>query len=250
MCIRDRFGDFVNVAQAVIDQFISAGEDKWGLLSGVVMLLPHGYEGQGPEHSSARIERFLQLAARDNFQVCQPSNAAQYFHLLRRQALRQWRKPLIVFTPKSMLRHPDASSAIDDFIQKGFQTVLPDHEAGDAKRILLCTGKIGHELREERKKREDTSTAIVFLEQMYPFPEAELVAEFARHATARDIVWVQEEPANMGALSYIMPRLRNIAGERSVLSVKRSASASPATGSAKAHEMEQKTLLALAFTQS
>jgi 2-oxoglutarate dehydrogenase E1 component len=245
-----QFGDFVNVAQAVIDQFISAGEDKWGLLSGVVLLLPHGYEGQGPEHSSARIERFLQLAARDNFQVCQPSNAAQYFHLLRRQALRHWRKPLIVFTPKSMLRHPNASSPIEDFAQKGFQTVLPDHEVNDAKRILLCTGKIGHELREERKKRKDGSTAIVFLEQMYPFPESELLAELERHAGARDIVWVQEEPANMGALSYIMPRLRHIAGERSVLSVKRSASASPATGSAKAHEMEQKTLLTLAFTQT
>jgi 2-oxoglutarate dehydrogenase E1 component len=245
-----QFGDFVNVAQAVIDQFISAGEDKWGLLSGVVLLLPHGYEGQGPEHSSARIERFLQLAARDNFQVCQPSNAAQYFHLLRRQALRKWRKPLIVFTPKSMLRHPDAASPIQDFTQKGFQTVLPDHDVTDARRILLCTGKIGHELREERKKRKDASTAIVFLEQMYPFPEAELLTELQRHAAARDIVWVQEEPANMGALFYVMPRLRNIAGERSVLSVKRSASASPATGSAKAHEMEQKTLLTLAFTQS
>jgi 2-oxoglutarate dehydrogenase E1 component len=142
-----QFGDFVNVAQAIIDQFISAGEDKWKLLSGVVLLLPHGYEGQGPEHSSARIERFLQLAARDNIQICQPSNAAQYFHLLRRQALRHWRKPLIVFTPKSMLRHPDASSPIADFAHPRFLNVLPDTEITDAKRILLCTGKIGHELR-------------------------------------------------------------------------------------------------------
>jgi 2-oxoglutarate dehydrogenase E1 component len=243
-----QFGDFVNVAQAVIDQFISAGEDKWNLLSGVVLLLPHGYEGQGPEHSSARIERFLQLAARDNFQICQPSNAAQYFHLLRRQALRHWRKPLIVFTPKSMLRHPDAASPIDHFTHQHFLNVLPDTEITGAKRILLCTGKIGHELREERKKRKDSSTAIVFLEQMYPFPESELVTEFERHSTARDIVWVQEEPANMGAMFYMLPRLRHIAGERPVLSVKRSASASPATGSAKAHEMEQNTLLALAFS--
>jgi len=243
-----QFGDFVNVAQAVIDQFISAGEDKWNLLSGIVMLLPHGYEGQGPEHSSARIERFLQLAARDNFQICQPSNAAQYFHLLRRQALRPWRKPLIVFTPKSMLRHPDAASAIDHFSQPHFLNVLPDTEVTDAKRILLCTGKIGHELRDERKKRKDNSTAIVFLEQMYPFPDAELIKEFERHASARDIVWVQEEPANMGPLFYMLPRLRHIAGERPVLSVKRSASASPSTGSAKAHEMEQNTLLTLAFT--
>ncbi|HYL14947.1 MAG TPA: 2-oxoglutarate dehydrogenase E1 component [Terriglobales bacterium] len=243
-----QFGDFANVAQAMIDQFVSAGEDKWGLLSGLVMLLPHGYEGQGPEHSSARIERFLQLAARDNFQVCQPSNAAQYFHLLRRQALRPWRKPLVVLTPKSMLRHPDASSPVEDFTGERFLNVLPDHEIADAQRILLCTGKIGHELRVERKKRKGNSAAIVFVEQLYPFPEAELSAELERHSSARDIVWVQEEPANMGALFYMLPRLRRVAGERPVLSVKRSASASPATGSAKAHEVEQKTLLALAFT--
>jgi 2-oxoglutarate dehydrogenase E1 component len=254
-----QFGDFANVAQAVIDQFVCAGEDKWNLLSGLVLLLPHGYEGQGPEHSSARIERFLQLAARDNIQICQPSNAGQYFHLLRRQALRKWRKPLVVFTPKSMLRHPDALSPLEDLTQQKFLPVIPDTEAQDAKRILLCTGKIGHELRTERQKRKDKdkdndnnkelSTAIVFLEQMYPFPEAELAAELERHSTARDIVWVQEEPANMGALSYMLPRLKHITDDRPVHSVKRSASASPATGSAKAHEVEQKTLLALAFTK-
>ena len=243
-----QFGDFANVAQAVIDQFVCAGEDKWGLLSGLVLLLPHGYEGQGPEHSSARIERFLQLAARDNFQICQPSNAGQYFHLLRRQALRKWRKPLVVFTPKSMLRHPDALSRIEDLTHQRFLPVLPDTEAQDAKRILICTGKIGHELRTERQKRKDMSTAIVFLEQMYPFPEAELTAELERHSAARDIVWVQEEPSNMGALFYVLPRLKRIANERPVLTVKRSGSASPATGSAKAHEVEQKTILALAFT--
>jgi 2-oxoglutarate dehydrogenase E1 component len=243
-----QFGDFANVAQAVIDQFVCAGEDKWGLLSGLVLLLPHGYEGQGPEHSSARVERYLQLAARDNFQICQPSNAGQYFHLLRRQALRKWRKPLVVFTPKSMLRHPDALSPLDDLTHQRFLPVIPDTEAHDVKRILICTGKIGHELRAERQKRGDMSTAIVFLEQMYPFPEAELTAELDRHSKARDIVWVQEEPSNMGALFYMLPRLRRIAHERPVLSVKRSGSASPATGSAKAHEVEQKTLLALAFT--
>jgi len=243
-----QFGDFANVAQAVIDQFVCAGEDKWNLLSGLVLLLPHGYEGQGPEHSSARIERFLQLAARDNFQICQPSNASQYFHLLRRQALRKWRKPLVVFTPKSMLRHPDAMSPLEDLTNQKFLPVLPDTEAQDAKRILLCTGKIGHELRAERQKRNDFSTAIVFLEQMYPFPEAELAAEFERHPAARDIVWVQEEPANMGALSFMLPRLKRIANDRPVHSVKRSGSASPATGSAKAHEVEQKTLITLAFS--
>ncbi len=150
-----QFGDFANVAQAVIDQFVCAGEDKWGLLSGLVLLLPHGYEGQGPEHSSARIERFLQLAARDNIQICQPSNAGQYFHLLRRQALRKWRKPLVVFTPKSMLRHPDALSPLEDLTHQRFLPVIPDTEAQDAKRILICTGKIGHELRTERQKRKD-----------------------------------------------------------------------------------------------
>jgi 2-oxoglutarate dehydrogenase E1 component len=243
-----QFGDFANVAQAVIDQFVSAGEDKWGLLSGVVLLLPHGYEGQGPEHSSARIERFLQMAARDNFQICQPSNAAQYFHLLRRQALRLWRKPLVVFTPKSMLRHPDAASPIADFTHQSFLNVLPDTEVSDARRIVVCTGKIGHELRMERKKRKDSATAIVRVEQLYPFPEAGLAAELGQHPAARDIVWVQEEPANMGALFYVLPRLRRIAGKRPVLTVKRSASTTPATGSPKAHEVEQKTLLALAFT--
>jgi 2-oxoglutarate dehydrogenase E1 component len=243
-----QFGDFANVAQAVIDQFVCAGEDKWGLLSGLVLLLPHGYEGQGPEHSSARIERFLQLAARDNFQICQPSNAAQYFHLMRRQALRHWRKPLVVFTPKSMLRHPDACSPIEDFTHSRFLPIVPDTGAVDAKRILVCTGKIGHELRVERQRRKDTSTAIIFVDQMYPFHEAELQAAIDQHPAAREIVWVQEEPANMGALFYMLPRLRHVAGERAVLSVKRSASPSPSTGSAGAHEMEQKTLLTLAFT--
>jgi 2-oxoglutarate dehydrogenase E1 component len=243
-----QFGDFANVAQAIIDQFIVAGEAKWALLSGLVLLLPHGYEGQGPEHSSARIERFLQLAAQDNFQVCQPSTAAQYFHLLRRQALRPWRKPLVVFTPKSMLRHPEASSPIEEFSGGSFLRVRPDTEVSNARRILLCTGKIGHELKLERTKKKISDIAITFVEQMYPFPEAEIAAELARHPDVREIVWVQEEPANMGALNYMLPRLRHLAGEKPVMSVKRSASPSPATGSAKAHDVEQKALLSLALT--
>ena len=243
-----QFGDFANGAQIVIDQFIAAAEDKWGLLSGLTLLLPHGYEGQGPEHSSARIERYLQLAARDNIQICQPSTAAQYFHLLRRQALRSWRKPLVVFTPKSMLRHPDALSPIEDFSRPRFQPVLPETTIENAQRLLLATGKIGHELRVERTKRKDTTTGILFLDQLYPWPEAELKAAIEAHPAAREIVWVQEEPANMGAFSFVMPRLRRIAADRQVLSVKRSAAASPATGSAKAHEMEQKTLITLALT--
>src|SRR5207253_2464290 len=190
-----QFGDFANGAQVIIDQFISAAEDKWDLPSGIVLLLPHGYEGQGPEHSSARIERFLQLAAEDNLQVCQPSTAAQYFHLLRRQALRRWRKPLVVLTPKSMLRRPESASPLADFAQDRFLTVVPEHEIESAQRILVCTGKIGHELRAERSRRGDHETAVVFLDQLYPFPEAELSAEVARHAQAREIVWVQEEPA-------------------------------------------------------
>jgi 2-oxoglutarate dehydrogenase E1 component len=245
-----QFGDFVNGAQVIIDQFISASEDKWNLPTGLVLLLPHGYEGQGPEHSSARIERFLQLAAEDNLQICQPSNAAQYFHMLRRQARRQWRKPLIVFTPKSMLRHPDASSKLEDLEAPRFLPIVPDREIQDATRILIASGKVGHDLRAERRKRKDTSTAIFFLDQLYPLPRPEITAAIEAHPKAREIIWVQEEPANMGALFYVLPRLQRLAQEKGlrVRSVKRSASASPATGSAKAHELEQKTLLSLAFT--
>jgi 2-oxoglutarate dehydrogenase E1 component len=242
-----QFGDFANGAQIIIDQFIAAGEAKWGLLSGVVMLLPHGYEGQGPEHSSARVERYLQLAANDNMQICQPSTAAQYFHLLRRQAMQAWRKPLIVFTPKSMLRHADASSQLADFAAPRFLNVIPDNVVTSARRVLVCSGKIGHNLRVEREKRKDMSVAIVFLEQMYPWPEEEMQAALDQHPEATEIVWVQEEPANMGALFYVMPELRRMSSDRAVLSVKRSATASPATGSAKAHELEEKTLIDLAF---
>lgn len=211
------------------------------------MLLPHGYDGQGPEHSSARIERFLQLAAEDNLQVCQSSTAAQYFHLLRRQLLRCWRKPLVIFTPKSLLRHPQACSLVDALTIGRFLPVIPDPEMTAADRILVCSGKIGHELRAERERRADASTAIVLLEQLYPFPERELARELERHARAREIVWVQEEPANMGALFFVQPRLQKVGGSRPIRSVKRSASASPATGSVKAHSLEQAALLALAF---
>src|SRR5881396_2018597 len=247
-----QFGDFANGAQVIIDQFISAGEDKWNLPAGIVMLLPHGYEGQGPEHSSARMERFMQLAAEDNMQICQPSTAAQYFHMLRRQVRRMWRKPLIVFTPKSMLRHPDASSNIEEFMKPRFLPLVPDREVRDAGRILIASGKVGHELRAERRRRKDTNTAIFFLDQLYPLPRTEIAAAIDEHPNAREIVWVQEEPGNMGAAGYILPRFERIAKARGLnfRSVKRSASASPATGSAKAHELEQKTLLALAFTTS
>jgi 2-oxoglutarate dehydrogenase E1 component len=242
-----QFGDFANGAQIIIDQFIAASEAKWNLLSGVVMLLPHGYEGQGPEHSSARMERYLQLAAQDNIQIAQPSNAAQFFHLLRRQALRRWRKPLIVFTPKSMLRHPDALSPVADLARDHFLNVLPDNDVQNPRRLLVCTGKIGHNLRIERAKRGLKDVAIIFVEQLYPWPEAELLAALEQYPSATEIVWVQEEPANMGALSYVQPLLKRIAGDRRLLTVKRTAAASPATGSAKAHELEEKTLIDLAL---
>jgi 2-oxoglutarate dehydrogenase E1 component len=246
-----QFGDFANGAQIIVDQFITAGEDKWGLLSGLVLLLPHGYEGQGAEHSSARMERYLQLAAEDNIQVCQPSSSGQYFHLLRRQALRKWRKPLVVLTPKSMLRQKEASSSVADLGRERFLPVVADPAdfaaggPGGARRLLLCSGKIGHELRRERDRRKQEGTAVVFLDQLYPFPEAELTAELARHPEAQ-ILWVQEEPANMGALFFVLPHIQRLAG-RPVRTIKRSASGSPATGSAKAHTLEQKALLTLAL---
>ena len=245
-----QFGDFANGAQIVIDQFIAAGEAKWGLQSGVVLLLPHGYEGQGPEHSSARIERYLQLCATDNMIVAQPSNAAQYFHLLRRQALSSFRKPLIVFTPKSMLRHPDAISPLAALSAPRFQKVLVDTEANNPHRVLVCTGKIGHSLRMERAKRGDFSTAIVFVEQLYPWPEKDIETALAHYPGADEVVWVQEEPANMGAFAYAFPLLKRAAGGRRTLSVKRSAAASPATGSARAHELEEKALIELALGKS
>ena len=242
-----QFGDFANGAQIIFDQFVTAGEDKWGLLSGLVVLLPHGYEGQGPEHSSARMERFLQLAAEDAIQIAQPSTACQYFHLLRRQTLRAWRKPLIVFTPKSGLRSKDAAAEREELSRPRFWPVIPERNLDTAQRILICTGKIGHELRAERKKREDRSTAILSIEQLYPFPDSELAEELDRFADVREIVWVQEEPANMGALSFVQPRIERLTRGRHVRTVKRSRSASPATGSPKAHKIEQQTLLSLAF---
>jgi 2-oxoglutarate dehydrogenase E1 component len=241
-----QFGDFANGAQIIIDQFIVAGEDKWDLLTGLVLLLPHGHEGQGPEHSSGRIERYLQLCARDNMQVCQPSTAAQYFHLLRRQVLRKWRKPLICFTPKSMLRHPEALSPIAELERPRFQNVIADESALQAKRVLLCSGKIGQEMRIERRKLKRSGPAIVSLEQLYPFPETDLTQVLDRYKNATEYIWVQEEPANMGALSFVAPRLKKILGSK-IRSIKRAANSTPATGSAKAHELEQKTLITLAL---
>ncbi len=248
VCWEAQFGDFANVAQPILDQFITAGEDKWKLLSGLVVLLPHGYEGQGPEHSSARLERFLQLAAEDNIQICQPSTSCQYYYLLRRQVLRIWRKPLIVFTPKGLLRAEAASSSIDVFSEGGcFRFVLPDAKVSDAERVLICSGKIAHELKAERDKRQDDKTAVICLAQLYPFPKKEMQEELAKHGNAKKVIWVQEEPANKGALSFVRPQLQRLLGEKHLITVKRSESASPATGSIKAHKMEQEALIRLAF---
>ncbi len=244
-----QFGDFANGAQVIIDQFLAAGEDKWGLLSGLVLLLPHGYEGQGPEHSSARIERYLQLAAEDNLQVCQPSTAAQYFHLLRRQARRRWRKPLVVLTPKGLLRSPASASPIADFTTGRFRAVLPDVEIAEPSRVLLCSGKVAHDLRAERAKRGDTRTAIVRIEQLYPFPSRELAEVLQARPGGPDIVWVQEEPRNMGALDFVRPYLQGLMGGRGVATITRPESASPATGSATGHTLEQAALVAFAFAR-
>jgi len=243
-----QFGDFANGAQVILDQYLTAAEDKWGILSGLVLLLPHGFEGQGPEHSSARVERFLQLAAEDNIQVCQPSTAAQYAHLLRRQALRRWRKPLVVLTPKSLLRNPRSHSPLSHLTRGRFRRVLTDGDSKDCRRILLCSGKLGHELIAERDRRKAKETTVLFLEQFYPFPETELRAELESRPQA-DLVWVQEEPANMGGLAFVLPRLTHLSGGRTLRTVKRSESASPATGSMKAHAIEQASLLSLAFME-
>lgn len=248
VCWEAQFGDFANGAQIIIDQYLAAGEDKWNLLSGLVMLLPHGYEGRGPEHSSARIERFLQLAGEDNFQVCQPSSAGQLFHLLRRQMLRAWRKPLIVFTPKSLLRAPSASCDLETLTTGMFHPIVGDKPEFDgASRILIGAGKMVHELRAEREKKGYDDAAILALDQMYPFPEKQVSDMLARYTNAKHIIWVQEEPANMGALTFVRPLLEKIVGQRGVSTVRRSASASPATGSGKAHAMEQQAIIERAF---
>jgi 2-oxoglutarate dehydrogenase E1 component len=243
-----QFGDFLNTAQVIVDQFVSSAEDKWLRLSGLVLLLPHGYEGQGPEHSSARVERFLQLAAEDNIQVCNLTTPAQFFHVLRRQMLRPWRKPLVVFTPKSLLRHPLAVSPLEDFTTGTFQRVIPSKaDPAKVKRILLCSGKVYYDLVEGRKARARDDVAIVRLEQMYPLNDA-IVNALAPYKDGTPLVWVQEEPRNMGAWYFIHARLRDVIGTRLPLSyVARAESASPATGSHASHQLEQKMLIEAAF---
>ncbi|MFN8012995.1 MAG: multifunctional oxoglutarate decarboxylase/oxoglutarate dehydrogenase thiamine pyrophosphate-binding subunit/dihydrolipoyllysine-residue succinyltransferase subunit [Dermatophilaceae bacterium] len=248
-----QFGDFLNGAQTIVDEFISSSEQKWGQRSSVVLLLPHGYEGQGPDHSSARIERFLQLCAEDNMTVAYPSTPASYFHLLRRQAYARPRRPLIVFTPKSMLRLKAAASAPSDFTVGGFRPVLPDRKdatSGEVTRVLIAAGKVVYDLEAEREKRGDQQTAILRLEQYYPLPAADLAAELAKYPGA-EVVVVQDEPQNQGGWPFLA---LNLPGELAALGetrplhvVARKAAASPSTGSSKKHAVEQAALMARAF---
>jgi 2-oxoglutarate dehydrogenase E1 component len=242
-----QFGDFANGAQVVIDQFISAGEHKWGKSLGLVMLLPHGFEGQGAEHSSARIERFLQLCSGNNMQVCVPSTPAQIFHLLRRQMVRNCRKPLIVMTPKSLLRHKECTSSLDDLASGFYQRVLPEVDDIDpekVKHIILCSGKVYYELLIERRAKKRNDIAIVRVEQLYPFPGPELDALLKCYTETRDLVWVQEEPKNQGAWDFVKPRIPAMLNDRWNLHyVGRESSSAPAVGSAKLHAVQQRDLV-------
>ena len=247
VCWEAQFGDFVNVAQVIIDQFISSSEDKWHRLSGLTMLLPHGMEGQGPEHSSARLERFLLLCAEDNMQVVNLTTPAQLFHCLRRQVLRPWRKPLIVMSPKSLLRHRRAISTLDELAEGSFQRIIPDDPAIDAskvRRLVLCTGKIYYDLLERREQTGADDVGIIRVEQLYPLRASELQARLAPYPKDVDLVWVQEEPWNMGAWYFMRARLPEILGnEQPLRCVARPESASPATGSGASHKLEQRLLV-------
>jgi 2-oxoglutarate dehydrogenase E1 component len=244
-----QFGDFVNGAQSIIDEFVSAAEAKWGQHSGLVMLLPHGYEGQGPDHSSARIERFLALCAEDNVTVATPTTPANYAHLLRLQVKGSKRRPLVVFTPKSMLRHKAAVSAAADFTSHGFRPVIGDASAaGDVRRVVLTAGKVHYDLAAHRAKAGVADVALVRVERLYPLPVAELRAELDRYPGVTDVVWCQEEPANQGAWPFMALNLPEHLGEgRALRRVSRKAAASPATGSSKVHDVEQAALVAAAF---
>jgi len=246
-----QFGDFVNGAQVVIDQFISAGEVKWGRICGMVMLLPHGYEGQGPEHSSARPERFLQLCAQHNMQVCVPSTPAQVFHMLRRQMLRRYRKPLIVMSPKSLLRYKEAASSLEDLANGEFQPVIGETDKLSPKkvgRVLACSGKVYYELLAYRREHKIDNNAIVRLEQQYPFPHAEYTNAVSQFPQAKELVWVQEEPQNQGAWYRLRAYLRSDTPDSMVLAYAgRPISASPAVGYAQKHLAEQKQMVEDAF---
>jgi 2-oxoglutarate dehydrogenase E1 component len=245
VCWEAQFGDFVNAAQVVIDQFITSAEEKWLRLSGLVMLLPHGFEGAGPEHSSARLERFLGLCADDNIQVCNVTTPAQFFHLLRRQVRRPWRKPLIVMTPKSLLRAKAAVSTLNDLAAGTFQRVIPDAlvDAKKARKVLLCSGKVYFDLAAAKELKKAHDVGLVRVEQIYPLPEAELVSALAPYKDGTEVVWVQEEPFNMGSWYFLQAQWPKAMARLKLSVVCRPASASPATGSEASHKYEQQLLL-------
>jgi 2-oxoglutarate dehydrogenase E1 component len=242
-----QYGDFANGAQVIIDQFISSGEAKWERFCGLALLLPHGYEGAGPEHSSARLERFLQLCAESNMQVCVPSTPAQLFHMLRRQMLQSFRKPLIVMMPKSLLRHELSVSALEDLTRGSFARVIDETDelaAQQVRRLVFCSGKVYFDLLKARRKDGIRDVALVRIEQLYPFPTEEYEAVLNRYPNARDIVWCQEEPQNQGAWYQIRHRLQEVLGGRKqVLYAGRAPAAAPATGIAKIHDAEQHALI-------
>jgi 2-oxoglutarate dehydrogenase E1 component len=242
-----QFGDFANGAQVVIDQFISSGEQKWGRLCGLVMLLPHGYEGQGPEHSSARLERYMQLCAQHNIQVCTPTTPAQIFHLLRRQAIRNFRKPLIVMTPKSLLRHKLAVSPLEDLMKGKFYTVIPEIDVLEAQkitRVVLCCGKVYYDLLQSRRDKNLNHVAIVRIEQLYPFPKKALMVELDKYPKAKEIIWCQEEPQNQGVWFSSQHNMRDcLRPEQTLVYAGREFAAAPAVGSLALHTQQQNTLV-------
>jgi 2-oxoglutarate dehydrogenase E1 component len=247
-----QFGDFANGAQVVIDQFIAAGEVKWGRVNGLTLMLPHGYEGQGPEHSSARLERFMQLAADNNMQIVQPTSASQVFHVLRRQMVRQFRKPLIILTPKSLLRAKDATSPLSEFTRGEFRTVIgptqPDIEGDKVRRVIACSGKVAYDLMRKREERKASDVAIVRVEQLYPFPHKAFAAEMKRFPNATEVVWCQDEPQNQGAWFFIQHQVHeNMLDGQKLGYAGRPASASPAVGYSHLHQEQQKALLEQAF---
>jgi 2-oxoglutarate dehydrogenase E1 component len=245
-----QFGDFMNGAEIIIDNFLVAAEDKWGQLASLVMLLPHGYEGQGPEHSSGRLERFLTLSARNNIRVAQPTTAAQYFHLLRSQVLRSHPTPLIVFTPKSMLRAVQTRSPLEEFEHGAFRSVLDDDvsESSVVTRAILASGKIAHEAIGRRDETGATNVAVVRVEQLYPWPRAAIDETLSRYPNLEEIIWLQEEPENMGAWPFVHLQMHSQFRGMNVRHVARAESASPATGSSLIHNAEQADLLVRALT--
>ena len=246
-----QFGDFANGAQVVIDQFIASGEVKWGRVNGLTMMLPHGYEGQGPEHSSARVERFMQLAADTNMQLVQPTTASQIFHVLRRQMVRNLRKPLVIFTPKSLLRHKDAASPLSEFTKGGFQTIIPEHKALKAdkvKRVVVCSGKVYYDLAKKREENGHDDMVILRVEQLYPFPHKAFANELKKYPNASEVVWTQDEPQNQGAWFFVQHYIHENMLEGQKLGYSgRAASASPAVGYSHLHQEQQKALVDGAF---